>query len=150
MPKAPPAESKSIIVSGKKPAITTNEIKKASEAVTNRKNTEQGRIIISNPVLNLKIYDNGDIDNDSVSVFYNNRLIVNNERLTDKPLEINIPIDTTIKEHVITLFANNLGSIPPNTALIVVTSGSRRYELRSRADLKENAVLVFEYDPPVN
>lgn len=150
LPKAPPADPKSIIVSGQKPVISTNEIRKASEAVTIRKNTEQGRIIISNPVLNLKIYDNGDIDNDTVSVFYNNTLIVNNQRLTDKALEINIPIDTSIKEHVITLFANNLGSIPPNTALIVVTSGNRRYELRSRADLNENAVLVFEYDPPIN
>jgi hypothetical protein len=43
------------------------------------------------------------------------------------------------------MFAENLGSIPPNTALIVVTAGNKRYELRSKASLEENAVLLFEY-----
>ena len=45
------------------------------------------------------------------------------------------------------MYAENLGSIPPNTALIVVTAGDKRYELRSKASLEENAVLVIEYKP---
>ena len=128
-----------------KPDISKAEIQSAKIAVEARRNSEQSRITISEKILNLKLYDNGEIDDDSVSVFYNGQLLVSKQRLTDKPLEINIPIDPKIKDHKITLFADNLGSIPPNTALIVVTSGKNRYELRSKADLKENAVLVFEY-----
>ena len=45
------------------------------------------------------------------------------------------------------MVAENLGSIPPNTALIVVYAGNKRYELFSSASLEENAVLVFEYKP---
>jgi hypothetical protein len=45
------------------------------------------------------------------------------------------------------MFAENLGSIPPNTALIVVTAGTKRYELHSSASLEENAVMLFEYKP---
>ncbi|MBK6635388.1 MAG: hypothetical protein IPG38_14745 [Chitinophagaceae bacterium] len=48
-------------------------------------------------------------------------------------------------QHEIVLFAHNLGSIPPNTALIVVNAGDQRFELYSSASLTENAVLVFEY-----
>lgn len=110
-----------------------------------RKNTEQGRIIIDDDHINLKLYDNGTVDDDSVSVFYNGRLMVNNMRLSEKPVEINIDLDTTVIYHEITLFANNLGSIPPNTALIIATAGGKRYELRSKASLEENAVLIFEY-----
>jgi hypothetical protein len=45
------------------------------------------------------------------------------------------------------LFAHNLGSIPPNTATVVVKSGGKRYELRSSASLTENAVLMLDYKP---
>jgi hypothetical protein len=110
-----------------------------------RKNTEQSRLIIDDDHINLKLYDNGTVDDDSVSVFYNGRLLVNNKRLSEKPIEINIDLDTTVIYHEITLFANNLGSIPPNTALIIATAGGKRYELRSKASLEENAVLIFEY-----
>lgn len=145
-PVPPPAKKESVpTVKMPSPQVTTSEIKNAKTALEARRNSEQGRITISEKILNLKLYDNGEIDGDSVSVFYNGQLLVSKQRLTDKALEINIPIDPTIKEHKITLFADNLGSIPPNTALIVVTSGKNRYELRSKADLNENAVLVFEY-----
>lgn len=115
------------------------------KSLNSRKNTEQSRLIIDDDHINLKLYDNGTIDGDSVSVFYNGRLLVNNKRLSEKPIEINIDLDTTVIYHEITLFANNLGSIPPNTALIIATAGGKRYELRSKASLEENAVLIFEY-----
>jgi hypothetical protein len=58
---------------------------------------------------------------------------------------IDLELDKDQPLHQITLFANNLGSIPPNTALIVVTAGDKRYELHAKSSLQENAVLVFEY-----
>ena len=115
------------------------------KTLNSRKNTEQSRLVIDDGHINLKLYDNGTVDGDSVSVFYNGRLLVNNKRLSEKPIEINIDLDTTVLYHEITLFANNLGSIPPNTALIIATAGGKRYELRSKASLEENAVLIFEY-----
>jgi hypothetical protein len=115
------------------------------KVLNSRKNTEQSRLVIDDDHINLKLYDNGTVDGDSVSVFYNGRLLVNNKRLSEQPIELNIDLDTTVLYHEITLFANNLGSIPPNTALIIATAGGKRYELRSKASLEENAVLIFEY-----
>ena len=103
------------------------------------------RIPVSVRNITLNIFDNGTIDGDSISVYYNNKLLVANRRLTDKAITVNLLLDEKAAQHEIVLFANNLGSIPPNTALIVVTAGDKRFELHSSASLTENAVLVFEY-----
>lgn len=112
-----------------------------------RKKSEQSNLVIHSKNINLKLYDNGIVDGDTISVFYNGKLLVRNQRLSEKAIELNITLDDNAKTHEITLFAENLGDIPPNTALIVVTAGKQRFELRSKASLEENAVLVFKYEP---
>ena len=97
--------------------------------------------------INLKVYDNGVVDNDTVSIFYNGKLLLSHQRLSETAIEINLDLDPEIALHEITMYAENLGAIPPNTALIVVTAGDKRYELRSKSSLEENAVLVIEYKP---
>lgn len=122
----------------------------ASELVKNmveRKQTEQSHLTVNTRHINLKLYDNGIVDNDTVSVFYNGKLLVSHQLLSEKAIELNIDLDPSIDRHEITMFAENLGSIPPNTALIVVTAGKKRYELHSKASLVENALLVFDYKP---
>lgn len=97
--------------------------------------------------ISLAIYDNAVIDGDTVSIIYNDKLIMSHQRLSDKPITIDIDLNAENNMHKIVLFAENLGSIPPNTALIIVTAGNKRYELFSKASLTENAMLVFEYKP---
>lgn len=112
-----------------------------------RKNTEQSRFEINVKNITLHVYDNAIIDDDTVSIFYNGKLLLSHQRLSSKVLIIPIELDENISRHEIILFAENLGSIPPNTALIVITAGDKRYELFSSASLTENAVLVFDYKP---
>ncbi|MEO6671634.1 MAG: hypothetical protein ABIN36_19275 [Ferruginibacter sp.] len=112
-----------------------------------RKKTEFSHIVVQEKNITLNVYDNGFVDNDSVSIFYNGRLIAGKKKLSEKPLLIHLQLDDDVQFHEIVMFAENLGSIPPNTALIVVTAGSKRYELHSSANLSENAVLTFEYKP---
>jgi hypothetical protein len=94
--------------------------------------------------IQLFIYDNGEIDNDTVTVFLNDKVILNKYMITDKAKVLTIPIDKN-KEQVVELFANNLGTIPPNTALVVILAGNKRYELFASYDLKTNAKIVFRY-----
>lgn len=117
------------------------------ETVKERKNVTFSRIPVTVKNINLKVYDNAIVDGDTVSIFYNGKLLVDRKRLSEQPIEINLDLDEKAPRHEILLFAHNLGSIPPNTALIVVTVGDKRYELHSKASLQENAVLIFEYDP---
>ncbi|MEO6540012.1 MAG: hypothetical protein ABIN74_03430, partial [Ferruginibacter sp.] len=94
-----------------------------------------------------KVYDNALIDGDTVSIFYNDKLLLTHKLLSEKAIEINLELDEKQTHHEIVLFAENLGSIPPNTALVVITAGEKRYELFASASLEENAVLVFDYRP---
>lgn len=127
-----------------KPPVTDRGL---IEKMTARRKTEVSRLAVDVKHIELKVYDNGVVDNDTVSIFYNGRLLKGKQRLSEQPLIIEVDLDDNTTIHEITMFAENLGGIPPNTAIIVVTAGDKRYELRSSASLEENAVLVFEYKP---
>ncbi len=130
------------------PNAVAAPVKKDSVAtVSTRKNTVFSRIPVNVTNITLDIFDNGTVDGDSISVFYNNKLLVSNRVLSEKAITVQLLLDEKAPQHEIVLFANNLGSIPPNTATIVVKAGDKRYELHSSASLTENAVLVLEYKP---
>lgn len=115
--------------------------------VSNRKNSEQSHITVDVKTINLKVYDNAIMDGDTVSIYYNGRILLSRQELSEKAIEINLELDDKQTRHEIILFAHNLGSIPPNTALVVITAGEKRYELFASANLEENAVIVFDYRP---
>lgn len=117
------------------------------KTVTQRKNKEQSRIEVDVKTIKLKVYDNAIMDGDTVSILFNGKMLLAHQLLSEKGIELNIELDENNPHNEITLFAENLGSIPPNTALIVVTAGTKRYELFASASLEENAVLVFDYKP---
>lgn len=112
-----------------------------------RKNSEQSHLEVNVKTITLNVYDNAVVDGDTISVFYNGKLLLSHQRLSEKPIVINLTLDEKQTRHELVLFAENLGSIPPNTALIVIYAGDKRYELFSSASLEENAVLVFDYKP---
>lgn len=117
------------------------------KTLAQRKNKEQSRIVVDVKTINLKVYDNAIMDGDTVSILFNGKMLLTHQLLSEKGIELNIELDENQTRNEITLFAENLGSIPPNTALVVITAGSKRYELFASANLEENAVLVFEYKP---
>ncbi len=128
-------------------AVKKTDSLQIPEQMVKRKNTEQGRLAVNTKNITLSLYDNGIADGDTVSVFLNGKLLLSHQRVSEKPIVINIELDENAAVNEIVLFAENLGRIPPNTTLVVVTVGNKRYELFSKADLTENAVLVFEYQP---
>ncbi|MBW7891619.1 MAG: hypothetical protein H3C48_11480 [Chitinophagaceae bacterium] len=89
-------------------------------------------------------YDNGEIDGDTISVFYNDKLILSRQRLTDKPLTINIKLDTTREINELIMYADNLGSIPPNTALMIATIAGKRHEVYITSTEKSSGTIMFK------
>ncbi len=95
-----------------------------------RETTVQKEIEVSSDSVQVDFYDNGEIDGDSISVFFNNQLLGANLLLSTRSIHMNIKLDTTKEFNELAMFANNLGSIPPNTALMLVSDGKNRYEVR--------------------
>jgi hypothetical protein len=89
------------------------------------------------------LYDNGEIDGDSVSLYMNNDLLLQHYRLTAQPKVLVVPIDKSLPVNKLVLFAENLGTLPPNTALMEVTVHGKTYELFLSTDYKKNASVEF-------
>ncbi len=93
--------------------------------------------------ITVELYDNGEIDGDSVSVFFNGKLLLSHKRLSDKPLSLTLELDNDTDANELTMYAENLGEIPPNTALMVVKDGDKRYEVRITSDTEKNGTIAF-------
>lgn len=94
-------------------------------------------------IVQVDFYDNGEIDGDTITVFYNNKKLLSRQRLTDKPLSIKVQIDTTVEENELVMYADNLGSIPPNTALMIATIGGKRHEVYITSNEKASGTIRF-------
>ncbi|MEO6839105.1 MAG: hypothetical protein ABI261_00435 [Ginsengibacter sp.] len=100
-------------------------------------------IAIIQPTFHLDFYDNGAIDGDSITVFYNGKIVLSHRRLSDKPISLDLTLDKNAKENIVTMYADNLGTIPPNTALMIVTDGGKRYEVRMESDYGKSGSVIF-------
>jgi archaellum component FlaF (FlaF/FlaG flagellin family) len=87
----------------------------------------------------ISLYDNGEVDDDSISVFLNGKLIATHQRLSTRPIQLTIPLDSLLDYVELSMFAENLGSIPPNTALMIVEAGDRQYQIRLTSTLEKSA-----------
>ena len=115
------------------PAILTTR----TNSLVKQINTEAGQI-------KLDLYDNGEIDGDTVSIYHNNKLVVSQARLSQKPITVNIDVNAEEPHHEVVMVAENLGSIPPNTSVMIITAGSKRYQVYISSTEQKNAKVVFD------
>lgn len=96
-------------------------------------------------LIKIDLYDNAEIDDDTVSVFLNGALLLYKKRLTDRPLSLAVNVMPNT-DYELMMYAENLGRIPPNTSLMIVTVGKKRYEIRISSSEQKSAVVRFRYD----
>ncbi len=99
--------------------------------------TEETELII-------ELYDNGEIDGDTVSIYHNNELVVNHAGISTKPVSIKLKVDKEHPHHELVMVADNLGSIPPNTSLMIITAGKKRYEIFISSSEQKNAKILID------
>jgi hypothetical protein len=93
--------------------------------------------------LMLSFYDNGVVDGDMISVYANGQALVSNAKLTEAALKKAIPFKSSGDVEIL-LVAENLGTLPPNTGLLVVHDGTTRYSVTFSADLQTNARIIIK------
>jgi hypothetical protein len=114
---------------------------KIVESYTKRKAVLNRELLVESDSVRLSFYDNGEIDGDSISVFVNNQLVLSHQGLEARAFNIYLHLDSTRELNEVSMFAENLGKLPPNTALMVVTDGKNRYEVFLSSSLTENATV---------
>ncbi len=115
------------------------------EYLTMRINNKPIDIYVSSDSVTVELYDNGIHDKDSVSVIYNNRLVVDKQELkVNNPIKFKLKVDKNKKNNELIMVAENLGTEPPNTAVMFITEKSgRRQQVVLNTDMTHNGVVYF-------
>lgn len=93
--------------------------------------------------IEIALYDNGVIDNDSVSIYLNDSLLIHKQLISNKPILLRISLDAQKPLSKLKLAAESLGSIPPCTALMFIRTKKKRYEVNLSSNFNSNAVVEF-------
>jgi hypothetical protein len=118
------------------------------DVIRDRDNPLVKKILTNSMDITIQLYDNGEIDGDTITVYDNNQVIAYHKGLTKKAITLNIKANSDDPIHEIVMVANNLGAIPPNTALMIVTTGDKHYELFISSDETKNAKIIIQYKEP--
>lgn len=119
------------------------KIPSAAAFVEQRKTVAPQVLEFKSDSLELKLYDNGEIDGDTVSILLNGEIVLAKQGLKASAIKKTIYIQPGSDEITLVLYAENLGKYPPNTGLLVVHDGEDVYQVRFSADLRQNAAVVF-------
>lgn len=122
-------------------------VKSTTERVNERVSAPAQMVEFSSDSLVLALYDNGEVDGDTVSVLLNGEILMEKQGLKASAVRKNILIPAGQNELTLVLFAENLGAYPPNTGLLVIRDGDKQYQLRFSADLKQNATIILRRKP---
>ncbi|GAC1398225.1 MAG: hypothetical protein NVSMB63_18460 [Sediminibacterium sp.] len=100
---------------------------------------------IASPTIQVELYDNGVIDYDSVTLFLNNKMVLPKSMLRHKAIKLNLILDPTLDFNELSMFADNLGMVPPNTAAMIVYDGKKKYEVIMTSDLDQTATIKLKH-----
>ncbi len=118
--------------------ITTPEIKivpiitkpvTIEEKFVIRKKVFTTEIPLAGDSVEFRFFDNVQVDGDSITLFLNEKMIFTHIRLTEKPFVLKLAVKDLSETNELTMVAENLGAIPPNTAYMVAIVGDKRYDV---------------------
>jgi len=109
---------------------------------------EVPEIKVDTGTIRLDFYDNAQVDGDSITVLVDKQVVLTHQRLSGKPITTYVRIDLNNTFHEVEMVAENLGSIPPNTAILIITAGKNRHSLSlSSSEIKSARVrIVYDED----
>lgn len=114
--------------------------------ITSRKNSLVDQLTVTTSQAELELWDDAAEDGDSVSIRLNDELIVTGFPVLKQRQQLSVVLKPG--ENRLLLLADNLGSIPPNTAVMRITAGTTKKYVRIKTDLKQNNLLLINYQPP--
>jgi hypothetical protein len=125
----------------KKPEV---DITLKAASIAGRKSEFSQVVNFKSDSLQISLYDNGEIDGDTVSVFMNGEVLLSQQGLKSSAIRKTIYLTGQDDEFTLVMFAESLGKYPPNTGLLVIRDGNDVYNLRFSSDFQKNAGIVFK------
>jgi len=116
---------------------------KSSNEVIKRETEIIRTVLFTSDSVVLSLYDNGEIDGDTVSLVLNGNVIMSKQGLTDKATRKTLAASEIGDSSKLVLYAENLGRIPPNSGLLILQDGNERYQIRFSGDLQKNSAVIL-------
>jgi hypothetical protein len=132
---------KSQVALGIEQPVVKADIIKINQDFKKRKLIVSKQIEVTSDSVRLSFYDNAEVDGDSISVFLNGKLVIAHQGLTERAFNVYVQLDSSLEMNEVSMFAENLGKYPPNTALMVISDGDKRYETFLSSDFQGNATI---------
>ena len=117
------------------------------QGMQKRDNQLYETITLMDPEIEISLYDNAEIDGDVVTVLFNNEVVVSKQTLSNVPIVRKLRAEPG-KENLLVMYADNMGRIPPNTALMRIKNGDQIFKVLLSADEKKNATVAFKIKTP--
>jgi len=123
------------------PAVTL-PIQSTADKFRDRKKIVNTTIPFSGDSVVLQFYDNAEVDGDSIALFLNGTMLFEHIKLTANAYSITIlASQMTLPENELTMVAENLGSIPPNTSFMLAYADGKRFTARLESTANSSAVI---------
>lgn len=116
------------------------------EMLESRSRRLVAEIPVTGDSLELAFYDNAEIDGDSIALFMNGKLMYAHVLLKATAFIVKIPMADLAESNEMVMVAENQGSIPPNTSLMVTYVDGKRYEATLESTEGSSAMIRF-YKP---
>lgn len=130
-------------ITAKAEPVSAAPVVNAAVDIVNRKIETIQSVYYNTDSLELTLYDNGEVDGDTVSVLMNGEVIMPRVGLSTNVVRKKVSTVNSGDSIVLVMYAENLGRLPPNTGLLIVYDGETRHEIRFSGNLQKNAAIVF-------
>ena len=120
------------------------KLKPAATLVDGRVSIPSETIYFTSDSLSIALYDNGEVDGDTVSVIINDEMFIQKQGLKSSAFRKTFYVPRNESDSLlVVLYAENLGKYPPNTGLLQIKDGEEIFYVRFKADLDRNAAIVL-------
>lgn len=97
---------------------------------------------VSSPKLRIRVWDNGTVDGDVVTIFLNGKRLVNNFRVSKR--KWSIPVTLNEAENLLIIHAEDLGDITPNTVAVSIDDGKKEEVLVISSNLDVSGGILIQ------
>jgi hypothetical protein len=149
-PVSQPTKTGMVVIPTTEPKETTKEPAETvaystPKTIEQKFITRKKKVFTTIPVqgdsISLSFYDNAIVDGDSISLFLDGRMLFTHVKLSNKPYTVTIAVAELRAESELTMVAENLGAIPPNTSYMVALVGDKRHTANLSSTEDTSAVI---------
>ena len=122
--------SKNAATAGEGQNLAKKDAQPLKDKITKRNYEIIKTFDVAPTTVKIEIYDYGQIDGDTVMIFLNDKLLIPEKLLTEKPITVDLTVDGKEKVYDLIMYAKSEGTLPPNTAIMIVTINGIKEEFK--------------------